>query len=207
MQEATIAAEGKAARTRRRLQLCTLEVINETGGFTGELVAERAGVSTPTFYAHFATKDHAIEACLALCFERYDERMAKVQSVELLLDVGLQETLTRIVATMVAVNDEYVSLLRLARSRIQSSRLLRDQSRRQERAAFAATERFLTLAQAAGRVRADDATTLTATVRTVIQGLDTWIVRSHPTVAARELPLLLTRYLEPADATPSGGPR
>ena len=189
--------EGKAARTRRRLQQCALDVISETGEFTGELVAERAGVSTPTFYAHFATKDHAIEACLALCFERYEARMRTAQSIELLLGVGLEQTLSRMVAAMVSVNREYAALLRLGRSRIRSSRRLRDQSRRQEREAFAATERFIRLAQAAGQVRKDDPTTLTATVRTVIQGLDTWIVRSHPAVAAQEIPQLLTRYLEP----------
>ncbi|GAA2448063.1 hypothetical protein GCM10010191_76810 [Actinomadura vinacea] len=188
---------GKAARTRRLLQRCTLDVIAETGEFTGEVVAERAGVSTATFYAHFATKDHAIEACLAVCFEEYEERMRRVESIEHLLDAGLEATLAAIVTTITRLNEEYRALLRLARARIQASHLLRDQSRSEEHRAFAATLRFVQLGQAAGRIRAGDPEVLTATMRTVVEGLDSWTIRAHPGVAEREVPELLSRYLSP----------
>lgn len=188
--------EGKAARTRRRLQQVTLEAIASSGEFTGEAVAERAGVSTATFYAHFATKDHAIAACLELCFEDFDARMSEVQSVEALLSDGLPRTVHAIVTTMIDVNRRYRSLLRLARSRVQASTLLRDLSRRQERSAFAATEHFVRLGQAAGRIRSGDPEALTAAVRTVVESLDTWIVRAHPDVAT-EISAMLTHYLAP----------
>jgi AcrR family transcriptional regulator len=188
---------GKGARTRRRVQRATLEVIKETGEFTGELVAQRAGVSTPTFYTYFATKDHAIEACLALCFEDYEERMGRAESIEVLLELGLERTLTGVVATLIAINDEYRALLRLARGRIIASRLLREQSRIEERRAYEATKRFLSLGQAAGRIRAGDIDALTTTVRTVLEGLDSWTVRARPEVITREIPDLLLRYLRP----------
>lgn len=191
--------EGKAARTRRLLQECTFAVIADTGEFTGELVAEQAGVSTATFYSHFATKDHAIAACLDVCFSEYAVRMREAESVELLLEVGLRECLSRIVTTITGMNDEYRALLRLARGRIQVSHLLREQSREEERRAYAATLRFLTLGQAAGRVRSYDAEALTATMRTVVEGLDNWTIRATPDIAASEIVDLLTRYLSPAD--------
>ncbi len=190
-------AGGKAARTRAALLQGTLDVIAETGEFTGELVADRVGVSTATFYSHFATKDHAIHACLERTFAEYEQRMRLVESIELLLDAGLHEVLTRIVTTITAINDDYRALLRMARSRIQVSRLLRDQSRAEERRAFAATRRFIELGQAAGRIRRADPELLTATVRTIVEGLDAWTIRSHPQVARSEIPDVLARYLSP----------
>jgi hypothetical protein len=80
---------------------------------------------------------------------------------------------------------------------VQSSEELRERSRQGERMAFASTARLLRLGQAAGRVRAGDVDVMTATVRTVLQGLDSWLVRSHPAVAADEVPRLLATYLTP----------
>lgn len=191
-------AGGKAARTRHRLRGCTLDVIAETGEFTGEVVAERAGVSTATFFSHFATKDHAIAACLQQCFDEYDTRMQHVESVERLLDVGLEQMLADVVQTIIDINEKYRNLLRLARGRIQVSRLLRDISREEERRAFAATQRFLELGQAAGRIKPGDTRALTATVRTVLDGLDTWTVRADRDIARREIAQLLARYLAPS---------
>jgi AcrR family transcriptional regulator len=189
--------EGKAARTRRALQRATLDVVAETGEFTGEAVAERCGVSTPTFYAQFATKDHAIAAALELCFEDFARRIAAVESIERLLDDGLEETIRQIVATTVEVKGDYRSLLRLARSRVQASPLLRERSREAEASAYAATLRFVELAQAARLVRDGDPVALTATVRAVLDGLDSWIIRTHPGVADEEIPRLICRYLLP----------
>jgi AcrR family transcriptional regulator len=195
--EAGPSPDGKGARTRRALIQHLLAVIGESGEFTADLVAERAGVSPAAFYAHFATKDRALAACLDASFTDYAERMAKVETIEHLLDHGLEETLRQMVATLLTVNADYLSLLRLARSRVQSSEELREQSRTGERAAFAATARLLQLGQAAGRVRPGDLDVMTATVRTVLQGLDSWLVRSHPAVAADEVPRLLAAYLAP----------
>jgi AcrR family transcriptional regulator len=195
--EAAPSPDGKGARTRRALIQHLLAVIAESGEFTADVVAERAGVSPAAFYAHFATKDRALAACLDASFADYTERMARVETIEHLLDHGLEETLRQMVATLLSVNADYLSLLRLARSRVQSSAELREQSRTGERAAFAATARLLELGQAAGRVRAGDVDVMTATVRTVLQGLDSWLVRSHPAVAADEVPRLLAAYLAP----------
>lgn len=188
---------GKATRTRHGLVGRTLEVVAETGEFTGEQVAARAGVSTATFYAHFATKDHAVHACLQRAFDDYQQRMQQVESIERLLDVGLRETVTGIVRTIADINDEYRSLLRLARARVRASQLLREQSRVEERRAFAASLRFVRLGQSAGMIRRSDPEILTATMRTLVEGLDAWTVRSHPAVAETEIPDLLTRYLAP----------
>ncbi|WP_139980328.1 TetR/AcrR family transcriptional regulator [Nocardioides litoris] len=190
-------ATGKAVRTRQALVAATLEVVAETGEFTGEQVAARTGVSTATFYAHFETKDHAVHACLQRAFEDYRLRMQEVESIERLLDVGLRETMTAIVRTITAINDEYRSLLRLARARVRASPLLREQSRVEERRAFAASLRLVVLGQAAGMIRRADPEVLTATVRTLVEGLDAWTVRSHPAVAETEIPELLTTYLSP----------
>ena len=59
-------AVGKRARTRRALLACTLAVIAESGEFTGEVVAARAGVSTATFYSHFTLEPkgrHIVRIC------------------------------------------------------------------------------------------------------------------------------------------------
>lgn len=191
----TAGARGKAARTRQLLVTCTLQAIAEGGEFTGEQVADIAGVSTATFYAHFATKDHALHACLERAFQAYEEGMSEVETIELLLDRGLRQTLTAVVRTVAAVNDEYRSVLRLSRGRIQASKLLRDLSRMQQRRAFEATKRFISLGQASQRIRKGDPELLTATVRTIIDGLDAWTIRAYPAAGETEIPDVLYRYL------------
>ena len=48
---------GKLERTRQRLVRAIREEVNATGNFSAETVAARAGISTATFYNHFARKD------------------------------------------------------------------------------------------------------------------------------------------------------
>jgi hypothetical protein len=127
--------------------------------------------------------------------------MTMVEDIELLLREGLRETLRQVVAATIDVNDEYRNLLRLARGRVQASALLRDVSRTAERDAFTATRRFLTLGQAAGRVREADVDGLTAGVREVLDGLDSWLHRAMPGALHEQVPDLLTRYLTPEGTT------
>ena len=171
-------------------------MIAETGEFTGSSSPSELGVDRDVLL-HFATKDHAIAACLAVCFEEYEQRMAEVESIERLLDAGLRQTLADIVTAISAINDAYRALLRLARARIQASHLLREVSREEEHRAFAAAQRFVRLGQSAGQIRQGDPESLTATMRTVVEGLDAWTIRAHPAVATREIPDLLSRYLSP----------
>ena len=50
----------KAGRTYDALVSATCQVIVATGGFSGETVAEKAGLATATFYAYFSTKEDAL---------------------------------------------------------------------------------------------------------------------------------------------------
>ena len=56
------AAPGKAERTRASLVKATGDEIAESGSFTAERVAARAGTSVATFYSHLPTKDVALTA-------------------------------------------------------------------------------------------------------------------------------------------------
>ena len=54
----------KAGQTYDALVNATCDVIVATGNFSGESVAEKAGMATATFYAYFSTKEDALAAAL-----------------------------------------------------------------------------------------------------------------------------------------------
>ena len=181
------AGDGRAARTRARLVAATVEEIAETGSFTAERVALRAGTSPATFYVHLPSKDVALSAAFAKVLDELDAEVAAGLHIEGLLDDGLAPLCRRFVASAVRFFTERSLVFRCALARLPESRALRRLYREREQAALARIERFVERGQAAGRVRAGDARPIAVSTLVLLQGLNNPLLRG---VAASD-PLLL----------------
>lgn len=169
-----MALTAKASATRAALLEAAAEQLGSRGwdATTTTSIAERAGVSTGTFYTYFADK-HAV---LADLFDRgLAELIAAVDSVltaDNLLDDGLDATISEVVALVVDGYRRNAATIRTALGRVTTDPTLRTIYWRRHAEAMAVVERFLRRGQAAGLVRREDATVLGHTLLLLTQGLN-----------------------------------
>ena len=84
------AENSKSQRTLARLVECTGQEIAESGSFTAERVAARAGTSVATFYSHLPTKDVALTAAFNAAMDDLVELVEARLTGEALLEDGLE---------------------------------------------------------------------------------------------------------------------
>ena len=96
---------GKAQRTRARLIEATCDELSESGSFTAERVARRAGTSVATFYVHLPTK----EVALVAVFERVMGELVSVVERQLRVDALLEQGLEALMADFVLASVEFFS--------------------------------------------------------------------------------------------------
>lgn len=175
---------GKAQRTYRTLVAATrVEIADNAGRFSGESVAQRAGMAPATFYTYFPSKDEALAAALDEVLAELVGSTIGVLTVEQLLDEGLRAVLHRAVTASVAVFTESALVLRLALARLPESRSIRDVYRHHQRHATTELERFIGLGRVAGKIReSDEIPTLTTVVLVLFQGINNpLLLGSNPT--------------------------
>jgi len=191
----------RSRRTRRALLAATRAEIAAAGSFTADRVAARAGTAPATFYAHFPSKDDALEAAFSAVL---DELVAVVDaelSVERLLEEGLPALCRRFVREATGFFGREAAVFRLALARLPASRPLRATYREHQQAVFARYRRFLALGRAAGRLRAagpgEDPTPIVLMV--VTQGLNNPLAlgRGADDPVLAELGAVLERLLAP----------
>jgi len=166
------AAPGKAERTRASLVKATGDEIAESGSFTAERVAARAGTSVATFYSHLPTKDVALTATFDLAMDEMVTVIDRHLGVEALLEVGLEKVATDFVRASVEFFSSNSLVFRLALARMSEQRPLREVYREHESAAFEKFSRFVELGQAAGKVRPGDPLLLARALLVFSQGLN-----------------------------------
>lgn len=167
----------RSQRTRGALVAAAHAAIAGSGDLSPEQVAKAAGVSTATFYTHFAAKDEAIAAVLDLALEDVNGRGTHVLTIEHLLDHGLEATVREALAGGVAGFREQHRVFRLALSRLPHDRSIRDVYRHHEQIAHRTLRRFLELAAAADQIRRGDLDAMTAVLLVTLQGLNNPLLR------------------------------
>lgn len=190
---------GKAQRTRLRLIEATCEELSETGSFTAERVAQRAGTSVATFYVHLPAKDVALAAAFGRVMEELVSVVEGHLQVERLLEQGLEALIRSFVEASIDFFSTRSLVLRCGLAKLPESRELRHVYREHQALAFAHFTRFVSLGQAAGRIRAGSVPLLARTLLVLSQGLNNPLVLDDEVRA--QLPGELTRvmvgWLEP----------
>ena len=172
MAESAQGETGKAQRTLARLVACTAEEISESGSFTAERVAARAGTSVATFYSHLPTKDAALTAAFSGAMDELVTVVDRVLSVERLLEHGLESVAGDFVRASLDFFAARSLVFRFALARMPEHRALREVYRDHEGAAFRGISRFIELGQAAGKVRQGDPLVIARAFLVLSQGLN-----------------------------------
>ena len=167
-----IPAGAKAQRTHRSLVRATRHVVTETGGFNADAVAERAGVAPATFYVYFPTKDDALAAALDEVLTELIDGTLAAFSIERILDDGVRPAVAAAVDAALATFTTSAVVMRLALARIPESRTVRHVYRDHQNDAVTRLRQVLERGAAAGRVRGDDADSLTVALMVLLQGLN-----------------------------------
>lgn len=163
---------GKAQRTYRTLVAATRATLAETGRFSGDSVAERAGMAPATFYAYFPSKDEALAAALDdVLTEAVDAAMGHLSVVNL-LERGLRPIISDAVDATLGVFTGSAAVMRLALARLPDSRTIRQVYREHETHAVAELERFVLHGVAAGQLKPADPAAATTALLVTLQGLN-----------------------------------
>ncbi|MHB8671029.1 MAG: TetR/AcrR family transcriptional regulator [Acidimicrobiales bacterium] len=189
----------KARRTHRALVEATRAVVNQTGGFNADLVAERAGVAPATFYVYFPSKDDALAAALDDALGELVERTMAELSIERILDGGLRPSVAAAIEAALGVFRSSAVVLRLALARIPDSRTVRQVYRDHQRQATRDIRQVILRASAAGQIVADDPETLTMALLVVFQGLNNPLLlgRQPDSRVVAHLVDMVVRLLDP----------
>jgi len=166
------AESGKSQRTLARLVECTGQEIAESGSFTAERVAARAGTSVATFYSHLPTKDVALTAAFNAAMDDLVEVVEARLTGEALLVDGLEAFARDFVDASLAFFAEKSLIFRSALARMPEYRPLREVYRAHQAEAFSRYARFIETGQAAGKVRAGDVEALARAFLVLSQGLN-----------------------------------
>lgn len=162
----------KAGQTYDALVAAACDVIVATGNFSGESVAEKAGMATATFYAYFSTKEHALCAALESVVKDFNARVEPAMSIERLLDDGLRSILHEAVTVMLANFRENAPVYRLGLASLPDSSRMRQIWRYHEHYAEDYIRRFVRLGMAAGRIRKGDPESTATLLLVIFQGLN-----------------------------------
>ncbi len=192
------AETSKSQRTLARLVECTGQEIAESGSFTAERVAARAGTSVATFYSHLPTKDVALTAAFNAAMDDLVKVVEARLTAEALLD-GLEQFARDFVDASLAFFADRSLIFRCALARMPECRPLREVYRAHQAQAFSRYARFVEMGQAAGKVRAGDVEALARAFLVLSQGLNNplalGLAESDPLRA--ELAGLMLALLEP----------
>ena len=181
-----VPAGRRAQETYRALVRATRAVTSETGGFSAEEVAARAGMSPATFYAYFPSKDDALAAALDEVLGELVTRTLAPFQIENLLEHRLPRVIELAVAEALEVFRGSALVMRLALARLPESPTIRHVYRDRQTEAAAELRRFVRLGIAAKRLSAEDPEATTSALLVTLQGLNN--------------PLLLQRGAKPVVA-------
>ncbi|MEM1437051.1 MAG: TetR/AcrR family transcriptional regulator [Pseudomonadota bacterium] len=193
---------GKLERTRLKLLDAVRNEIAESGRFTAERVASRAGSSTPTFYNHFANKDAALTAAYELLMGDLVQTVAQKCRIEVLLDKGLRELAAWWIETTAAFFRQNAPLFRLAQAAIKESKPMRAVFRAHEEEIIQLYLRFIERGQAAQLIRRGDARAMAEVLTITAQSWNHPLVqRLQPGSALHhELIETVVRMLQPDES-------
>jgi len=164
-------ATKRSRRTRAELARSAHEQLAQHGTINVEAIAAAAGVSTATFYAHFATHDDAIAAALDVSLTEVVCVVERLFHIEALIEVGLDEVLRRLVSATHDVFRSESSIMRAALARISVHRPTREVYRGHEARSLEHLERQIELGQKAGLLGDGESGKRAISLLILLQGL------------------------------------
>lgn len=170
------AGTSRALETRRALIRSAIEVIQGTGSLQPEEVATRAGVSTATFYTHFANKDVALTAVVGEVIDMVNAMALEMVGPERLLDHGLERVVSDFVHALRDFYRDHSGVIRLAATRINDYKPMGETFLTKQVEGLRIFQVFIERAQRAGFVRDTDAQNAAHTLMASLQGLNNRLI-------------------------------
>ncbi len=161
----------RSRRTRAQLAEATHQQLSSSGSLDPDAIAAGAGVSTATFYAHFASHDDAIAAALDIALTAIVGEVEQRLHIEALIEDGLDEVLRSLVRAMHNVFQNESLVLRVAQARVSSHRASREVYRSHEARSVEHLTRQIELGQKAGILREGPPEKRATSVLVLLQGL------------------------------------
>jgi AcrR family transcriptional regulator len=174
----TVPATRKTRATYHRLVDAARDSVRRNGVLVPEVVAETAGVSPATLYTYFGSKDALLASAFDVALGEIGEEVARILSIEKLLDDGLESVSRRLVRTVVKHFTRDARVVRLAIARLPESPEMVEVYKRRSDEQLAMIGRFVRLGIAAGRLRTGDVSVLARAVMVQLQGLQNPLVLS-----------------------------
>jgi AcrR family transcriptional regulator len=174
----TVPATRKTRATYHRLVDAARDSVRRNGVLLPEVVAEAAGVSPATLYTYFGSKDALLACAFDVALGEIGEEVARILSIEKLLDDGLESVSRRLVRTVVKHFTRDARVVRLAIARLPESPEMVEVYKRRSDEQLAMIGRFVRLGIAAGRLRTGDVSVLARAVMVQLQGLQNPLVLS-----------------------------
>jgi AcrR family transcriptional regulator len=201
----TEASRPKARATRARLLAAAAAEVAERGydATTSTVVAQRAGVSTGTFYAYFRDKEDVLAALFATALDELLDAVEATLTADNLLDHGLDATLGKVVELVAAGYRRHAPVIRAALARMTASTAIREVYWTRHDRAVAVAERFARRGVAAGLVREGSPPMLAQTLVVVVQAVNHPVALGEgdePAAIRQEVATALARTLSPARA-------
>jgi AcrR family transcriptional regulator len=139
----------RSIRTRAELARAAHDQIARHGVLDAGAIAAAAGVSTATFYVHFATHDDAIAAALDITLGAVVDVARRLIDIETLVERGVEPVLDDVVHDIHAVFRAESLVTRMAIARFAHHRGISDVYHRHEKAGLEHLTRQIDLAQRA----------------------------------------------------------
>ncbi len=147
----TVPATRKTRATFHRLVDAARDSVRRNGVLLPEVVAETAGVSPATLYTYFGSKDALLASAFDVALGEIGDEVARILSIEKLLDDGLESVTRRLVRTVVKHFTRDARVVRLAIARLPDSPEMVEVYKRRSDEQLAMIGRFVRLGIAAGK--------------------------------------------------------
>jgi len=164
-------ATARSRRTRASLAQAAHAYLAEHGALNAETTAKSAGVSTATFYSHFATHDDAIAAALDITLTAVVGVAEQLFHIEALIENGLPAVLDDLIVEMHSVFRSESLVMRSALARLPSHQPIREIYRSHEARSLEHLTRQIQLGQKAGLLREGQHDLRATTLLVLLQGL------------------------------------
>jgi AcrR family transcriptional regulator len=179
-------ATARSRRTRGDLARAAHDDIARRGSLDASAIADAAGVSTATFYAHFATHDDAIAAALDISLAAVVGVAERCFRIEALIETGLSAVVERLVSETHAVFRTESLVMRTALARLSFHQGTRDVYRHHEGRSLEHLTRQIALGQKAHLLRSGPADQRAISLLVLMQGLHNTLLvkkRIEPVIA------------------------
>ncbi len=143
-------ATARSRRTRLDLATATHAHLRDHAALNPDAIAEAAGVSTATFYAHFASHDDAVAAALDMSLTAIVGAAEQRFHIETLLEDGLDAVVASLVKAMHEAFREESLVIRAAQARMSAHKPTREIYRGHEARSLEHLTRQIELGQKAG---------------------------------------------------------